>query len=128
MGCTEDEEIENIETFVNGGGLYFGVVKYNATQTQFVNNRHTVDGLPCIFPFKYKNKMYYDCTYEDYDLPWCTTNFDSILNPKRLNEARKLEAPKIRNAKFCKELVEAMVGAIEDDHKEKGGKRGSNKK
>ena len=58
MGCTEDEEIENIETFVNGGGLYFGVVKYNATQTQFVNNRHTVDGLPCIFPFKYKNKMY----------------------------------------------------------------------
>jgi len=47
---------------------------------------------------------------------------------KRLNKARKLEAPKIRNAKFCKELVEAMVGAIEDDHKEKGEKRGSNKK
>ena len=47
---------------------------------------------------------------------------------KRLNKARKLEAPKIRNAKFCKELVEAMVGAIEDDHKENGGKRGSNKK
>ena len=47
---------------------------------------------------------------------------------KRLNKARRLEAPDIRNAKFCKELVEAMVGAIEDDHKEKGGKRGSNKK
>jgi len=39
-----------------------------------------------------------------------------------------LEAPDIRNAKFCKELVEAMVGAIEDDHKKNGGKRGSNKK
>jgi hypothetical protein len=38
------------------------------------------------------------------------------------NEARKLEAPDIRNAKFCKELVEAMVGAIEDDHKNKGEK------
>ena len=47
---------------------------------------------------------------------------------KRLNKARRLEAPDVRNAKFCKELVEAMVGAIEDDHKKKGGKRGSNKK
>ena len=35
----------------------------------------------------------------------------------RLNKARRLEAPDVRNAKFCKELVEAMVGAIEDDHK-----------
>jgi len=56
-----------------------------------------------------------------------TIKFDDKFY-KRLNEARKLEAPKIRNAKFCKELVEAMVGAIEDDHKPKGGKRGSNKK
>ena len=47
---------------------------------------------------------------------------------KRLNKARRLEAPDVRNAKFCKELVEAMVGAIEDDHKQTGGKRGSNKK
>ena len=54
-----------------------------------------------------------------------TIKFDDKFY-KRLNEARKLEAPEIRNAKFCKELVEAMVGA--DDHKEKGGKRGSNKK
>jgi len=46
----------------------------------------------------------------------------------RLNKARRLEAPEIRNAKFCKELVEAMVGAIEDDHKKNGGKRGSKKK
>ena len=56
-----------------------------------------------------------------------TLKFDEKFY-KRLNEARKLEAPKIRNAKFCKELIEAMVGVIEDDHKENGGKRGSNKK
>jgi hypothetical protein len=56
-----------------------------------------------------------------------TLKFDKKFY-KRLNEARKLEAPEIRNTKFCKELVEAMVGAIEDDHKPKGGKRGSNKK
>ena len=46
-----------------------------------------------------------------------TLKFDEKFY-KRLNEARKLEAPKIRNAKFCKELIEAMVGVIEDDHKE----------
>ena len=56
-----------------------------------------------------------------------TIKFDKKFY-KRLNEARKLEAPEIRNAKFCKELVEAMVGAIEDDHKKNGGKHGSNKK
>ena len=56
-----------------------------------------------------------------------TLKFDKKFY-KRLNEARKLEAPEIRNTKFCKELVEAMVGAIEDDHKQTGGKRGSNKK
>ena len=56
-----------------------------------------------------------------------TIKFDKKFY-KRLNEARKLEAPEIRNTKFCKELVEAMVGAIEDDHKQTGGKRGSNKK
>ena len=56
-----------------------------------------------------------------------TLKFDKKFY-KRLNEARKLEAPEIRNTKFCKELVEAMVGAIEDDNKKKGGKRRSNKK
>tara|TARA_R110002110_G_C12931500_1_gene668379 strand:+ start:362 stop:544 length:183 start_codon:yes stop_codon:yes gene_type:complete len=56
-----------------------------------------------------------------------TLKFDKKFY-KRLNDARKLEAPEIRNTKFCKELVEAMVGAIEDDHKQTGGKRGSNKK
>jgi|TARA_R110002110_G_scaffold149959_1_gene341372 hypothetical protein len=40
----------------------------------------------------------------------------------RLNDARKLESPSIRNTKFCKKLVEAMVGAIEDDYKNKGEK------
>jgi hypothetical protein len=58
-----------------------------------------------------------------------TIKFDEQFY-KRLNEARKLEAPDIRNAKFCKELVEAMVGAIEDDddHKNKGEKGGNRKK
>ena len=56
-----------------------------------------------------------------------TIKFDEKFY-KRLNEARKLEAPDIRNAKFCKELVEAMVGAIEDDHKNKGEKGGNRKK
>ena len=56
-----------------------------------------------------------------------TLKFDKKFY-KRLNDARKLEAPEIRNTKFCKELVESMVGAIEDDHKQTGGKRGSNKK
>ena len=55
-----------------------------------------------------------------------TIKFDEQFY-KRLNEARKLEAPDIRNAKFCKELVEAMVGAIEDDHKNKGEESGKHK-
>jgi hypothetical protein len=55
-----------------------------------------------------------------------TIKFDEKFY-KRLNEARKLEAPDIRNAKFCKELVEAMVGAIEDDHKNKGDKSANRK-
>jgi hypothetical protein len=56
-----------------------------------------------------------------------TIKFDEKFY-KRLNDARRLEAPDIRNAKFCKELVEAMVGAIEDDHKNKGDKSGNRKK
>jgi hypothetical protein len=55
-----------------------------------------------------------------------TIKFDEQFY-KRLNEARKLEAPDIRNAKFCKELVEAMVGAIENDHKNKGDKSANRK-
>jgi hypothetical protein len=55
-----------------------------------------------------------------------TIKFDEKFY-KRLNEARKLEALDIRNAKFCKELVEAMVGAIEDDHKNKGDKNANRK-
>jgi hypothetical protein len=50
-----------------------------------------------------------------------TLKFDKDLY-KRLNDARKLESPSIRNTKFCKKLIEAMIGAIEDDHKSKGDK------
>ena len=50
-----------------------------------------------------------------------TLKFDKDLY-KRLNDARKLESPSIRNTKFCKKLIEAMTGAIEDDHKSKGDK------
>tara|TARA_R100000700_G_C3155555_1_gene132930 strand:+ start:108 stop:290 length:183 start_codon:yes stop_codon:yes gene_type:complete len=46
---------------------------------------------------------------------------------KRLNKARQLEAPKIRNTKFCKELIEAMVDVIEDDHGIKNKKQGGRK-
>jgi predicted DNA-binding protein len=44
---------------------------------------------------------------------------------KRLNEVRRKEAPNIRNSTFCKELIEAMVGALEDDYLqgEKSGKQ-----
>ena len=56
-----------------------------------------------------------------------TIQFDEKFY-KRLNDARRLEAPDIRNARFCKELVEAMVGAIEDEHKNKGDKSGNRKK
>jgi hypothetical protein len=52
-----------------------------------------------------------------------TLKFDKDLyKRKRLNDARKLESPSIRNTKFCKKLIEAMIGAIEDDHKSKGDK------
>ncbi len=31
---------------------------------------------PCVFPFKYKQKYYYECvTFEDRN-PWCATTFD----------------------------------------------------
>ncbi|CAL4124165.1 unnamed protein product, partial [Meganyctiphanes norvegica] len=31
---------------------------------------------PCIFPYKYKNKMYYTCTTVDSLIPWCAAEID----------------------------------------------------
>ena len=33
----------------------------------------TGNGLQCDFPFEYNGKMYYTCTYDDSDRPWCST-------------------------------------------------------
>lgn len=31
---------------------------------------------PCVFPFKYKNKFYYECVTFENRSPWCATTFD----------------------------------------------------
>jgi metal-responsive CopG/Arc/MetJ family transcriptional regulator len=56
-----------------------------------------------------------------------TIKFDDKFY-KKINKIRIKESPRVRNATFCREMIEAMIGAFEDDHKENGGKRGSNKK
>jgi len=35
-------------------------------------------GFPCIFPFKYNNKWYYECTRDGKEFDWCaiTTHYE----------------------------------------------------
>lgn len=35
----------------------------------------------------------------------------------RLQKVRKKESPQQRNKTFCRDLIKAMVGALEDEHK-----------
>lgn len=30
-------------------------------------------GFPCVFPFKYNNKWYYECTRDGKEFEWCAT-------------------------------------------------------
>merc|ERR1711874_72806 len=41
------------------------------------NSCVTGTGSTCVFPFKYKNVEYYQCTYAESPLPWCATLTDS---------------------------------------------------
>ena len=44
------------------------------------NKRKAQSGVPCIFPFTLKGKIYHTCTYDfshtTYYKPWCSTNVD----------------------------------------------------
>merc|ERR1711953_1270416 len=41
------------------------------------NSCVTGTGSTCVFPFKYKDVEYYQCTYAESPLPWCATQTDS---------------------------------------------------
>merc|ERR1712154_661452 len=41
------------------------------------NSCVTGTGSTCVFPFKYKDVEYYECTYAESPLPWCATQTDS---------------------------------------------------
>ena len=43
-------------------------------------------------------------------------NFDEDLYA-RIQKVRKKESPQQRNKTFCRDLIKAMVGALEDEHK-----------
>ena len=43
---------------------------------------HTKKGVPCVFPFKYKNKIYNECTKVNNDKFWCSTEVDENGNFK----------------------------------------------
>ena len=62
--CPFQAEMETMDVSVLGGGLYLGVIDYEATDTVLKNKRKTIDGVPCIFPFEYKEKVYWECTSE----------------------------------------------------------------
>jgi len=38
----------------------------------------TTSGKPCVFPFTYKNVVYYECTTVDYAKPWCAIKTDEL--------------------------------------------------
>ena len=37
---------------------------------------------PCVFPFKYKNILYYECITSERTTPWCATTFDYDVDNK----------------------------------------------
>lgn len=51
-----------------------GFLSFNLVYTEQGNGQHN----PCVFPFKYKNKMYYECTSIDFiqGKTWCATTSD----------------------------------------------------
>ena len=62
--CPFRAEMATMDVSVLEGGLYLGVIDYEATDKVFKNKRKTIDGVPCIFPFEYKEKVYWECTSE----------------------------------------------------------------
>ena len=53
---------------------------------QFDNTTHLLSSFeltatsPCIFPFKYKGKVYTSCTKDHYDLYWCATTTNATMD------------------------------------------------
>ena len=44
---------------------------------------HTEEGTPCIFPFKYKDKRYNECTKDGHSKFWCSTKVDENGNHEK---------------------------------------------
>ena len=53
---------------------------------QFDNTTHLLSSfevqatLPCIFPFKFKGKVYTSCTEDHYDMYWCATTTNATMD------------------------------------------------
>ncbi|XP_063605965.1 72 kDa type IV collagenase-like [Penaeus indicus] len=43
----------------------------------------TVDGVPCVFPFRLGDVIYTRCTEASRGAPWCATQVDAALRPVR---------------------------------------------
>ena len=59
------------------GGVYTSSINYKFTSSNMQNDRSTVDGRSCRFPFVHKGRTYHDCTTEGKgELEWCKVDRD----------------------------------------------------
>ena len=71
ISCVEDD-VRSLRLQARKGGVYVAQVEYEGAANDMQNMRSTIDGRRCKFPFKYKNKIFFDCTTEDKgDDAWC---------------------------------------------------------
>ncbi|XP_065838285.1 uncharacterized protein [Oscarella lobularis] len=66
--------------------VYVPTTEPTSTEPFFTTNtaepaeRCTTDGSVCVFPFKYKGILYYDCTSKGHDREWCATSVKEDLS------------------------------------------------
>merc|ERR1712209_234403 len=65
---------------VIGSGSGFRLADTRIPQQRVPNSCVTQSGSTCVFPFKYNNVEYYQCTYADSPKAWCATGTDSSGN------------------------------------------------
>merc|ERR1712029_761926 len=65
---------------VIGSGSGFRLADTTIPQQRVSNSCVTQSGSTCVFPFKYNNVEYYQCTYADSPKAWCATGTDSSGN------------------------------------------------